>query len=64
MALSVSFLLVLLIIVAVLIRQKLVKPLPALACALLGFEAAASRAAPTISQGISNVANVIASIHL
>jgi hypothetical protein len=63
-ALSISLLLVLLIIVLVLLRQKLIKPIPALVCALLGFEAAASRAAPTISHGISNVAQMISSIHI
>lgn len=64
MALSVSLLLVLMIVVGVLIRQKTIKPIPALACALLGFEAAASRAAPTIAQGITNVAGMIGSIHI
>lgn len=63
MVLSVSLLLVLLIVVALMLRRTAVKPAPALVCALLGFEAAASRAAPTIAQGISNVANVISGIH-
>ncbi|MET9218671.1 hypothetical protein ABZX65_07795 [Streptomyces sp. NPDC003300] len=63
MALSISLLLVLLIVVVLLLRQKAVKPMPALVCALLGFEAATSRAALAISQGIANVANVIGGIH-
>lgn len=63
MELSLSLFLALLIIVVLLIRQKAIKPVPAVVCALFGFEAAASRAAPAITQGISNVVAVIGSIH-
>ncbi|MDJ0345637.1 hypothetical protein QMK19_25935 [Streptomyces sp. H10-C2] len=64
MAISISLLLVLLIIVVVLIRQKVIKPIPALLCAVMGFEAAASRAGPSIAQGITSVVGAIGRIHL
>ncbi|MEV6007286.1 hypothetical protein AB0M29_10795 [Streptomyces sp. NPDC051976] len=64
MALSVSLLLVMLLVVGLMLRQKTVKPLPAVACALLGFLAASSKAAPAISQGINNIAQAIGNVHL
>ncbi|QNA72049.1 DUF2304 domain-containing protein [Streptomyces sp. So13.3] len=63
MALSVSLVILLLIVVVLLIRQKAVKPVPALVCALLGFELASSRAAPAITKGVANLASVIAGLH-
>lgn len=63
MALSVSLVILLLIIVTLLVRQKAVKPIPAVVCVLLGFELASSRAAPAITKGVANLASVVAGLH-
>ncbi|NEA55332.1 DUF2304 domain-containing protein [Streptomyces sp. SID13666] len=64
MALNISLLLVLLTVVVVLIRQKVIKVVPALICAVMGFEAATSRAGPSIAQGITSVVGMIGRIHI
>lgn len=62
MALSVSFVLVLGIIVVVLIHGKSVKPGPAVVCALFGFFLASTSMAPTINRFLTGVADMIGQI--
>ena len=50
MALSISFVLVLGIVVVVLVRSKAVKPGPAIVCTLFGFFLASTSMAPSINR--------------
>jgi hypothetical protein len=62
MALSISFVLVLAILVVVLIRSKSVKPGPAVVCVLFGFFLASTSMAPTINRFLTGVADMIGQI--
>jgi hypothetical protein len=62
MALSISFVLVLGILVVVLIRAKTVKPGPAIVCVLFGFFLASTSMAPNITRFITSIANMIGQI--
>ncbi|WP_432095681.1 hypothetical protein [Streptomyces sp. bgisy100] len=62
MAVSISAVVLLAIIVFVLIRGGSVRLGPALACAAFGFFLASTGAAPTITSGISNVAEWISTL--
>lgn len=62
MALSISFVLVLGILVVVLIRGKTVKPGPAVVCVLFGFFLASTSMAPNITRFITSIANMIGQI--
>ncbi|NUR00202.1 MAG: hypothetical protein HOY79_27820 [Streptomyces sp.] len=62
MALSISFVLVLGILVVVLIRSKSVKPGPAVVCVLFGFFLASTSMAPTINRFLTGVAGMIGQI--
>ncbi|MGQ4329184.1 hypothetical protein [Streptomyces hayashii] len=62
MALSISFVLVLGILVIVLIRSKSVKPGPAVVCVLFGFFLASTSMAPTINRFLTGVADMIGQI--
>jgi intracellular septation protein A len=59
MALSISFVLVLGILVAVLIRSKAVKVGPAVVCVLFGFFLASTSMAPTINRFLTGVADMV-----
>jgi hypothetical protein len=61
-ALSISAVLLLLIIVALLIRRSGLKPGHAVACVLLGFYLAGSSWAPQITDLTNNVAGMISDI--
>ncbi|MFF7091750.1 hypothetical protein ACFY9A_05040 [Streptomyces rubradiris] len=62
MALSISFVLLLGIVVIVLIRSKAVKPGPAIVCVLFGFFLASTSMAPSITQFMTSVADMIEQI--
>ncbi|MCX4858256.1 hypothetical protein [Streptomyces canus] len=62
MALSISFVLVLGILVVVLMRSKSVKPGPAVVCVLFGFFLASTSMAPTINRFMTGVADMIGQI--
>ncbi|KOG29531.1 membrane protein [Streptomyces viridochromogenes] len=62
MALSISFVLVLGIVVVLLIRSKSVKPGPAIVCVLFGFFLASTSIAPNINRFVTGVADMIGQI--
>jgi hypothetical protein len=62
MALSISFVLVLGILVVVLIRSKAVKPGPAIVCVLFGFFLASTSIAPSVNRFMTGVADMIGQI--
>jgi hypothetical protein len=62
MALSISFVLVLGILVVVLIRSKSVKPGSAVVCVLFGFFLASTSMAPTLNRFLTGVADMIGQI--
>ncbi|MGW0885361.1 hypothetical protein [Streptomyces sp. NPDC002671] len=62
MALSVSFVLVLGVVVVLLIRSKTVKPGPAIVCVLFGFFLASTSVAPSINRFMTGVADMIGQI--
>ncbi|MFI6626488.1 hypothetical protein [Streptomyces sp. NPDC050528] len=62
MALSVSFVLLLGILVVVLIRSKAVKPGPAIVCVFFGFFLASTSMAPSINRFMTGVADMIGQI--
>ncbi|MFD5469617.1 hypothetical protein [Streptomyces sp. NPDC127105] len=62
MALSISFVLLLGIVVVVLIRGKSVKPGPAIACVLFGFSLASTSMAPSINRFMTSMADMIGQI--
>ncbi|MDO0912939.1 hypothetical protein QQM39_19430 [Streptomyces sp. DT2A-34] len=62
MALSISFVLVLGIVVVLLIRSKSVKPGPAIVCVLFGFFLASTSIAPNINRLVTGVADMIGQI--
>ncbi|MDX3121587.1 hypothetical protein F3K20_20150 [Streptomyces scabiei] len=64
MALSISFVLLLGIVMVVLIRAKAVKPGPAIVCVLFGFFLASTSMAPSISRFMTGVADMIGQIRL
>ncbi|MFC0599703.1 hypothetical protein [Streptomyces palmae] len=64
MAISISAVVLLLIVVALLVKKAGLKGGHAVVCVLLGFYLASSRMAPTISDLTTNVANMIADVKL
>ncbi|MDX3750184.1 hypothetical protein [Streptomyces sp. AK08-02] len=62
MALSISFVVLLGIVVVVLIRNKSVKPGPAIVCVLFGFFLASTSMAPSINRFMTGVADMIGQI--
>lgn len=62
MALSISFVLVLGIVVVLLIRSKAVKPGPAIVCVLFGFFLSSTSIAPSINRFMTGVADMIGQI--
>ncbi|MEV7482965.1 hypothetical protein ACIQGA_08280 [[Kitasatospora] papulosa] len=62
MAVTISAVVLLLIIVAIMLRTGYLRIGPALAAALLGFFAASTGIAPTINSAISSLASLLAQI--
>ncbi|MEW2400001.1 hypothetical protein [Streptomyces sp. NPDC046862] len=62
MALSISFVLLLGIVVVVLIRGKSLKPGPAIVCVLFGFFLASTSMAPSINRFMTSIADMIGQI--
>ncbi|KMS74428.1 membrane protein [Streptomyces viridochromogenes] len=62
MALSISFVLVLGIVVVLMVRSKSVKPGPAIVCVLFGFFLASTSIAPNINRFVTGVADMIGQI--
>jgi hypothetical protein len=62
MALSISFVLLLGVVVVVLIRGKSVKPGPAIVCVLFGFFLSSTSMAPSINRFMTSIADMIGQI--
>lgn len=62
MALSISFVVLLGVVVVVLIRGKSVKSGPAIVCVLFGFFLASTSLAPSINRFMTGVADMIGQI--
>ncbi|WP_149829066.1 hypothetical protein [Streptomyces tailanensis] len=62
MALSISFVLLLGIVVVVLIRSKSVNSGPAIVCVLFGFLLSSTSMAPSINRFMTGIANMIGQI--
>ncbi|WP_328337067.1 hypothetical protein [Streptomyces violaceus] len=62
MTLSISFVLLLGIVLVVLIRSKSVKPGPAIVCVLFGFFLAGTSLAPSVDRFMTGIAEMISQL--